>query len=114
MRFLIVLFILTLSSQSSATEVYGFGETPRSFGMGGVRTLRGDGDDASVVLWNPAGLAHLKGVKWTMFNGGMAVTTASTAQSLLSGGASGGSGLAALDPYYGIPVWIGGMGYTAI
>lgn len=115
MRIVLGLFILAFHFSAHGAELFGFGETPRSFGMGGVRTLRGDGDDASTVLWNPAGLAYIKGVKWTMFNGNMALTTAEGARDLLSGGGGGGgSGLAALDPYYGIPIHIGGMGYTAM
>ncbi len=115
MKIVLLIIVIALGESGAlAAELFSFGETPRSFGMGGVRTLRGDGDDSSVVIWNPAGLAYISGVKWTMYNVGLGATTAQAARDVISSGATGGSGLAALDPYYGVPVYINGMGYTAI
>ncbi|PWU21591.1 MAG: hypothetical protein C5B49_02390 [Bdellovibrio sp.] len=106
---------ILLDNAAAATELYAFGESPRSFGMGGVRTLGVGGEQADCILWNPAGLSYLKGFRWDVVNLGVGLNGTQTYQALQNiKGAGSGSGLAGLTPYYGIPLWVGGQGYSAI
>lgn len=114
MKFLwgFIISSFVMSSVAFATEIVAFGETPRTTGMGGVHILSGDGSDANVLFWNPAGLSYISGIRFTFFNMNFGVNGLSNAQRLQDVGNQ--TGFAALDPFYGLPVWIGGFGYTAI
>lgn len=113
MKVLIWIFTsMMMSSPAFAAELWSFAETPKSTGMGGVRILTKDASDANAFFWNPAALGRMEGVRFTMFNLGAGVNGLTNAQALRDIGNA--SGLAALDPLYGLPVWVGGVGYTAI
>lgn len=93
-----------------ATEITQFGETVRSFGMGGVRVPM-NGHDAGAFLWNPAALTYVKGMNWDIFNlniGASPQTYNDFRNVNLQSGA-----LNALTPYFGKHGWLEVQGYSA-
>lgn len=95
--------------RASGAELLQFGESVRSFGMGGVR-IPGS-TDAGNFLWNPAALAFNNGFRMTLFNmgGGLNGTQAAEYARELSSGAD----INGLTPFYGKPLWVGGGGFAA-
>jgi hypothetical protein len=83
----------------------------RAMGMGNAYTAVVDNADS--LFYNPAGLARIGGVSWTIFEatGGFSnlteLTEAMTA-------VSGGSIIDIMNSLYGEQVWIGGHGKTAV
>lgn len=71
-RWRLFLAILTLAlgaalgGHAEAAELRSFGQNIRALGMGGVRLTTGD--DAAVLLWNPAGLRLSQGMRLDIFN----------------------------------------------
>lgn len=105
------LLLIVLSAPLRADELISFGENPRSTGMGGVRLLKNDGTDAEAIFWNPAALARITGIRWSIFNITGGTNGYEVAQDLAN---LDGGGLSALDPFYGKRVWVGALGYSAI
>lgn len=107
---LFLLYCLVFARIGKTAELYQYGETVRSFGMGGVRIPTST--EPGNFLWNPAALAFNDGVRVTVFNfgGGLNGTQAVSYAQSFSGG---GSGVAALSPFYGKPLWVGGGAYAA-
>lgn len=99
---------LTLPGHSA--ELMTFGQNLRNLGMGGVRTF--NGDQASVMMWNPAGLAFINGVRWDIVNLGTGINGQGAYD--LSQSISGVEGLDDLGAFYGNPIWIGGAGNTSL
>src|SRR5690606_23779708 len=96
------LLLIVLSAPLRADELISFGENPRSTGMGGVRLLKNDGTDAEAIFWNPAALARITGIRWSIFNITGGTNGYEVAQDLAN---LDGGGLSALDPFYGKRVW---------
>ncbi|MBX2994504.1 MAG: hypothetical protein KF681_06775 [Bdellovibrionaceae bacterium] len=69
-RLATALILTLILSTANAAEMFQFGETPRSYGMGGVR-VGGSPHDASAFLWNPANLTYQKGMNWDFFSIGI-------------------------------------------
>lgn len=111
---LVIFFGFAVGLHAHAAELVTIGEDPRSLGMGGVRVLSENGTAAASMFWNPAALSYLTGVRWNIFTIGAATNSLSQAQALSGGLGGGGGGLSALDPFYGTPIFMGGLGYTAI
>lgn len=101
---------LLLPLQSFSAELMTFGQDLRNLGMGGVRTF--NGDQASVMMWNPAGLAFINGVRWDIVNLGMGINGQDAYD--LSQSISDVQGLDDLGAFYGKPIWIGGNGNTSL
>lgn len=111
LKFLAILFTLLLTSMAQATEMIQFGETVRSYGMGGVRVPM-EGHDAGAFLWNPAVLTYVKGMNWEIFNLNLGVNGTQVYNDFKDIDLSSGA-LNALSPYFGKHVWLGGQGYSA-
>lgn len=92
-----------------AAELRSYGETVRSFGMGGVRIA--NGDQATVMLWNPAGLSFVNGMRIDLFDIGLGTNAISNYQTFQNLGTI--SDLSDLNPLYGKPLWLGANGYAA-
>lgn len=102
-------FLLSAGWTAQATELRQFGESVRTYGMGGVRIP--DSTDGGAFMWNPAALTYTEGFRLTLANvgGGFNATQASTYASKISSVSSSDS----LSPFYGKPLWVGGGGYAA-
>lgn len=98
------------SSFTEAAELGAYGQNLRSLGMGGVRVA--NGEQASVILWNPAGLAFNKGLRVDLFDFGGGTNSYQNFQTLQEMGTI--QDLSDLDPLYGKPIWAGLNGYAAV
>lgn len=78
--------------------------------MGGVRSF--DGEQASVQLWNPAGMAFSKGLRWDLFN----IDAGINGQDAYDLGRTMGSvnGIEDLDAFYGKPIWVGAAASSSL
>lgn len=112
MRIFIVLFsaMLFTGSFATATELRTFGQNLRNLGMGGVRAF--DGSQASVQLWNPAGIAFSNGVRWDVINFGAGINGKEAYD--LSQSVSGVHGIEDMGAFYGKPIWVGATGSTSM
>lgn len=105
------LILLGLSApRAFSAELMTFGQDLRNLGMGGVRTF--NGDQASVMMWNPAGLAFINGVRWDIISLGAGINGKDAYD--LSQNISDVQGLDDLGAFYGHPIWVGGSGNTSL
>ncbi|MFN7730002.1 MAG: hypothetical protein ACK5P7_12660 [Bdellovibrio sp.] len=105
----VVFFLTAFISAAQAGELLQFGETPRSFGMGGVR-IGGNPHDAHAFLWNPANLSYGKGMNWDFFGVGFGVNGYNKYDRFKD---FEFEGLESLDELYGEHLWVGFQGYSA-
>lgn len=99
-----------LSGHAEAAELRSFGQNIRALGMGGVRLTTGE--DAAVLLWNPAGLRLSEGMRLDIFNLGLGTNGYQNYQTFTQMGTI--HGLEDLTPLYGKPLNVGVNGYAAM
>lgn len=93
----------------SAAELRSYGQNIRSLGMGGVRIA--SGEEATVMLWNPAGLHFSEGLRLDLFDLGVGTNGYQTYETFQNIGTI--SDLNSLGPLYGVPINLGLNGYAA-
>jgi hypothetical protein len=98
--FLIAQIIFCISSISQSAELRSWGENVRGHGMGGVRVF--DGTQASVMMWNPAGLNYMKGFHFDVLDFSAATDGKESYEKLKNVGTI--STFADLNGLYGIPI----------
>jgi len=110
-----ILFTLSLmittwlhTEKTLAQEAYENIQTVQDLGRGGV-TIPWD-TDARSMLYNPAMLSHIKGIRWT-FVGLQAGTSGGSTMQLLQ---NSPIGPATLNQYYGKNIWAGYGGFSAL
>jgi hypothetical protein len=106
-------FILFFSALSQAKENSEGWTSVRAQGMGGAYSSVVD--DADSLFINPAGLARVSGVHWTVFDprvGVNGIETVSDVQKIV--GASNSNMANTIDSLYGKRIWGGGGAKTAI
>lgn len=99
-----------LGGPTEAAELRSFGQNIRALGMGGVRLYTGE--DAAVLLWNPAALHHNQGLRLDIFNLGLGTNGYQNYQTFTELGTI--QGLDDLNPLYGKPFNVGVNGYAAM
>lgn len=115
-RWRLFLAILTLAlgaalgGHGEAAELRSSGQNIRALGMGGVRLSTGE--DAAVMLWNPAGLHFSQGLRLDLFNLGLGTNGYQNYQTFTELGTI--HGLDDLTPLFGKPFNVGLNGYAAM
>ncbi len=109
---LIILGLLTLANgpRAHAAEFQETWGSARAMGMGGAFTaVASDGD---ALLYNPAALARVSGVHWTIMNPRLGVN-GQQAMEIVQTASSGSTFADMLDDLYGKAVWLGGGAMTS-
>lgn len=87
-----------------------FGETVRSFGMGGVRVT--DGTDGGAFLWNPASLSHCEGMNLQLFELNLGINGQQAYEEFKDVKLDGS--ITSYSQLYGKHLWLGAQGYSAV
>lgn len=103
-------FAFCLAPAVDAAEIFTSGQNIRALGMGGVRLSTGD--EATVILWNPAGLSFSNGMRLDIFDINLGVNGLQNMEAIQD--MQNRDGLDKLTPLYGKPIWLGLNGYTAV
>lgn len=113
-RFFLAILALALSAalggHAEAAELRAFGQNIRALGMGGVRIA--SGEEASVLLWNPAGLHYSEGMRLDLFGVGLGTNGYQNYQTFTQLGTI--DGLDSLGPLYGKPFNLNANAYAAM
>lgn len=91
------------STLTEAKEIFEYNQSIKSLGMGGVRYP--EEDDATIMLWNPAGLGYLSGFNWRVVDVGLGLNGLQIYNDLQDVGDINGA--SSLTPFFGKNVWLG-------
>ncbi|GIL18454.1 MAG: hypothetical protein BroJett040_22050 [Oligoflexia bacterium] len=110
MKIIFAVFIFIFINTAQAAEFYEYTQSVRALGMGGVRVH--NEDDAAVMLWNPAALAYITGINWTVFNLNAGINGMQIYNDIQAVGNI--NGIDSLSSFYGKNVWVGAGGYSVM
>ena len=110
MKFIFFVFILFYTLKGFAGNVFDLNYSIRAASMGGAYTAVVDNADA--LFYNPASLARIDGVAWTILDANFGASNPSGAQALMQF-IQGGSP-SDLANFYGQPIWLGGHAKTSV
>lgn len=112
MKNILLLLILLFSSFAvSAAELYETNTNVRALGMGNAYTSIVNDKDS--LFYNPAGLAKVEGINWTIMDPRVGVDGYDVISTVASGSQSGNS-LDILRSIFGKNVWLGAGGKMAL
>ncbi len=97
-------------ASASATEIYEYGQSVRALGMGNAYTAIVD--DTDTMFYNPAGLAKVRGMNWTLLN--LNVGLSGTNYTEISDKISSYQSTTDLENFYGDQIWLGYAGKSVL